>query len=87
MSSRPSPGAPAPSLAAKWARAFGQFWWDFLVGDTPELFLGALMVLAVVALLTHAGAPHAVAVVALPFLVVALLALTLFRAWRKRRPR
>jgi hypothetical protein len=21
------------------ARSFGSFWWDFLIGDTPELFV------------------------------------------------
>ena len=23
--------------------AFGHFWWDFLVGDTPELFIAMLV--------------------------------------------
>lgn len=77
MSSRPE----------RWAKAFARFWWDFLVGDTPELFLGALAVLGIVAALAHAGGPRLVAVVALPLLVAALLALTLLRAWRQRRPR
>ena len=33
------------------ARIFGSFWWDFLVGDTPELFLAvvAVVVLALAA--------------------------------------
>jgi hypothetical protein len=32
---------------ARGARAFGRFWWEFLVGDTPELFVAALCVVAV----------------------------------------
>ena len=68
-----------------WAAAFGRFWWDFLVGDTPELFLGALLVLGVVALLVKAGTPRLVPVIALPALAIALLAATLLRARRGSR--
>lgn len=25
------------------AKAFGRFWWDFLVGDTPEVLVSALV--------------------------------------------
>ncbi|HLI56966.1 MAG TPA: hypothetical protein VKY26_08000 [Actinomycetota bacterium] len=87
MSSRSDRGRTEVPLAARWARAFGRFWWDFLVGDTPELFVGALAVLGIVELVAHAGGPHAVAVIVLPLLVAALLAVTLLRAWRQRRPR
>jgi hypothetical protein len=31
---------------ARAARAFGRFWWDFLVGDTPGLFVATLLVVA-----------------------------------------
>jgi hypothetical protein len=36
-------------------RAFGRFWWDFLVGDTPELALATGVIVAVAFLLagTH----------------------------------
>ena len=27
------------ALLARGVRAFGRFWWDFLIGDTPELAL------------------------------------------------
>ncbi|MDA8374050.1 MAG: hypothetical protein M0Z91_07380 [Actinomycetota bacterium] len=30
------------------ARAFAMFWWDFLVGDTPELTIGILVALGAV---------------------------------------
>jgi hypothetical protein len=36
-------------------RSFGRFWWDFLVGDTPELFVGVLVALG--AVLALRGAP------------------------------
>ena len=29
-------------------RAFGAFWYDFLVGDRPEIFLGAVIALVLV---------------------------------------
>jgi hypothetical protein len=33
--------------------AFGRFWWDFLVGDTPELFVGTLAIVGSALLLRH----------------------------------
>jgi hypothetical protein len=35
--------------------AFGRFWYDFLIGERPELFVGPIVALLVVALLTRAG--------------------------------
>lgn len=35
--------------------AFGGFWYDFLIGDRPELFIGTLIALAAAALATKAG--------------------------------
>ena len=35
--------------------AFGRFWYDFLIGDRPELFVGPIAALALVALLIQAG--------------------------------
>jgi hypothetical protein len=35
--------------------AFGQFWYDFLIGDRPELFVGPIVALALIALLIQAG--------------------------------
>jgi hypothetical protein len=85
VSSLPEESARQASRPARWAGAFGRFWWDFLVGDTPELFAGALIVIGVVALLQHLGLPRPVVVAALPVLTAGLLALTLTRAWRARR--
>jgi hypothetical protein len=64
---------------------FGRFWWGFLIGDTPELFVAAVAILAVIALLSEAAGANVVAIVALPLLVVASLALSLARAQRAPR--
>jgi hypothetical protein len=42
-------------------RRFAAFWYDFLVGDRWELFLGPILVLAIVSLLVSAGASGLVA--------------------------
>ncbi len=34
-------------------RAFGHFWLDFLIGDTPEIFVGALFVVAAALAFRH----------------------------------
>jgi lipopolysaccharide export LptBFGC system permease protein LptF len=61
------------------ARAFGEFWWDFLIGDTPEFLVVALVVVALAfALRTHRSA----GVVVLPLLTATAVA---FSAWRVRR--
>jgi hypothetical protein len=62
--------------------AFGRFWWDFLVGDTPELFVAMLLIVsAAVALHHHRWA----AVVVLPSLVIAAVILSAFRGRKRRR--
>lgn len=35
----------------KYLKGFLNFWWEFLVGDTPEIFVGILVVLGVADLL------------------------------------
>jgi hypothetical protein len=35
--------------------AFGRFWYDFLIGDRPELFVGPIVALAVVAAAIQLG--------------------------------
>lgn len=44
-----------------WLRRFGAFWYDFLVGDRWELFLGPIVLLAIVAALVSAGVAGAIA--------------------------
>jgi hypothetical protein len=76
--------APSPSLAHRWLVAFGRFWWDFLVGDTPELLIGALIALGVVALLVKVFSLNAAAVVVFPLMVAGLLWASVFHARPKR---
>lgn len=63
---------------ARGLRAFGHFWWDFLVGDTPELFVAMLALVGLAFALRHDGTA---AVVALPLLAAASL---VGSAWRGR---
>ena len=73
--------------ARRWLVAFGRFWWEFLIGDTPELFVGALAVIGVLALLClHPGLRTLAAYLA-PVLVTAVLTASVARAARAaRRP-
>jgi hypothetical protein len=66
-------------LAVRGLAAFGRFWWDFLVGDTPELLIGALVALGVVALLVKGPALNTAGVVAFPVMVAVLLGLSVYR--------
>lgn len=59
--------------------AFGRFWWDFLVGDTPELFLATLAVIGLAFALHHYQAAG-VAVV-----LVAVLTFLGLSTWRGRK--
>ncbi|MGH8982234.1 MAG: hypothetical protein ACRDWE_14650 [Acidimicrobiales bacterium] len=59
-------------------KAFGAFWWDFLVGDTPELFV-AMLVLVGIAFALHRD--RVAAVILLPALAIVFL---LASAWRGR---
>jgi hypothetical protein len=45
----------------RYLRAFGAFWYDFLVGDKWELFVGPIIVLAVAWLLVEANVPSGLA--------------------------
>jgi hypothetical protein len=77
--SSPRGGEP---LLLRLLRGFGRFWWDFLVGDTPELFVGCLLVLGMIAILSLAARANALCVLLLPLLVVLLLVGTVARAIR-----
>jgi len=63
----------------RWVSAFGKFWWDFLIGDTPELTVG---ILAVLGLALAVGRHGLVAVAAVPLSVALVLGLSLQRAKR-----
>jgi hypothetical protein len=72
-------------LVVRLVKGFGRFWWDFLVGDTPELFVAALVMIGVTALLSESGHFNVAAVVVLPALAVLALAASLWRALRLSR--
>jgi hypothetical protein len=67
--------------ALKAVRAFGAFWYDFVVGDDWSVAAGVVLALAVTALLAHLGVP---AWWLLPLAVLALLGASLVRAARRR---
>jgi hypothetical protein len=60
-------------------RAFGLFWVDFLVGDTPEIFVGTLVVIGGALLLRHQRAAGLV------FLVVVTIGLFVLSTLRGRK--
>lgn len=63
-------------------KAFGHFWWDFLVGDTPELFVAMLAVVGIAFALRH---ERMAAVVALPVLAAFVLLASSWRGRTRRR--
>lgn len=72
-------------LVVRLIKGFGMFWWDFLVGDTPELFAAALVIIGVVAVSRIVLQENALAVALLPLLAVVALAISLRRAQRAAR--
>jgi hypothetical protein len=68
-------------LLTRGARALGRFWWDFLVGDTPELFLATAAIVATALLTRHHS--H-IAMVLLPVMAVVFLVASTIRGRRRR---
>lgn len=73
------PAADGPSLR-RGARALGRFWWEFLIGDTPELFVGAVVGVALVGLVCLDHSLRTLAVLLLPLWTAGLLGISLWRA-------
>jgi|GEM_PF-784095 len=73
-----------PSVVLGWTRAFGRFWWDFLIGDTPELFVGAVAVIGVLALFSLKPGLRTFAAFLAPVLVAGVLTASVYRAARRR---
>lgn len=67
-------------LVLRLIKGFGLFWWDFLVGDTPELFVAVLIIIGVVALLSEAWHANGTAVIVLPVLAITALSVSVRRA-------
>jgi hypothetical protein len=76
-----SPGASTASsnLAVRGLVAFGRFWWDFLVGDTPELFLATLVVVGVAFLFED------VPVVGVVLTIGSVISFLALSTWRGRK--
>jgi hypothetical protein len=73
-----------PSVVLGWTRAFGRFWWDFLIGDTPELFVGAVAIIGVLALISLKPGLRTVAAFLATVLVAGVLTGSVYRAARRR---
>lgn len=61
-------------------RAFGHFWWDFLIGDTPELAVATLLLVGLAFAVDHnrlAGA------VLLPLMAAVFLLISTVRGRRR----
>jgi hypothetical protein len=63
----------------RWLRAFGAFWWDFIVGDDWRIAVGVIIALSATAGLAAAGIA---AWWLLPLVVALVLLLSLRRAAR-----
>ena len=70
------------SLPFRILKGFAMFWWDFLVGDTPELFVAAVLLVAITTLVRVVWQLNGWAVVVLPLLVILSLGISLRRARR-----
>jgi hypothetical protein len=73
------------SLVVRLLKGFGRFWWDFLVGDTPELFIAVLVIIGLITLVSDVGHFNTWAVVVLPVSVLVALRWSLSRAFRAAR--
>lgn len=60
-------------------RSFGGFWWSFLVGDTPELFVAVIAIVIAALFLRH---HHIAAIIVLPAMAIVSL---VGSAWHGRR--
>ena len=68
---------------ARALRAFGHFWRDFLVGDTPELAVATGALVGVAFLL---AGPRLAGAIVLPLVAAAFLCFSTYRG-RRRAPR
>jgi hypothetical protein len=67
------------TLLWRLASNFGHFWWDFLVGDTPEITAAVIAIVAIVALIRDVAHQNVAAYVVLVVLCVGALAVSAAR--------
>ena len=75
-------GAGMTAALGKALRAFGHFWWDFLIGDTPEFAVAVGLLVGLAFALDH---QRVVAAIVLPLLATAFLLASTLRGRRPRR--
>jgi hypothetical protein len=78
-----SPAETVRPRPIRWLLAFGRFWWDFLVGDTPELTAATLVIVGFTLALAK-GVSTTAAWVTLPLLVIVALVLSVLRGRNHR---
>ncbi len=64
-------------------RAFAAFWYDFLIGDRPELFIGSIGALALVWAALRVGLSPTIAGSVLAALILLLAAASIWSASRR----
>lgn len=69
----------------RFLRAFSAFWYDFLIGERPELFVGPVLVFVVIAVTLRAGLGADLAAVVLTLLVLLTGAASVALAVRSKR--
>lgn len=74
-----APGKRSGNAVARGLAAFGRFWWDFLVGETPELFVATLVVIALAEGLQHER------VLGIVVVLVAVIGFLGLSTWRGRK--
>ena len=67
-------------LVVRGVKAFGKFWWDFLIGDTPELALATGIIVALAFLI---DGERLVGVILLPLVAAAFLLASTLRGRRR----
>ena len=65
-----------------YVRRFVMFWYDFLVGEKIELFLGPLLILLIIGVAIKGGLDPALAGILMFLLVVAVAGFSLARSLR-----
>lgn len=68
----------------RYVRGFAAFWYDFLIGDRPELFIGSIVVLGSTWVAIEVGLSPALAGGLFAVLILLLAGLSIWSASRRR---